>query len=231
ARGADAAPAEMRLPASLAAATVAAGLGLTAYGVSTRGYVQPPVPSVHQPPGSLGSPVSAHPGTQTRSLEPSQAPGPHSRPASVSIPAVSISSPLGPERGLNRDATIDDAPLTGSTWSLPWWFDGGPSPGQDGSAVLLGHVDSAEGAGHIGVFFRLGAVKPGDTITVKLADGRVTRWFVSSTILYSDHDFPDNLVYSRSGGPILRLVTCGGTFDQQTHHYESSVVVTALPIE
>jgi hypothetical protein len=145
------------------------------------------------------------------------APLARSAPVSIDIPALSISSSLGPARGLESSGAIDDAPLSGPSWSLPWWYDEGPAPGQDGSAVILGHVDSAIGTGGLGVFLRLGDVRPGESIDVGLADRSTTHWIASSTYLYSDAAFPDALVYSGSGRPTLRLVTCGGSFDWQTH--------------
>lgn len=122
-------------------------------------------------------------------------------PVSVTIPALGISSNLGPARGLNPDGTIDDAPLSGPTWSLPWWYEAGPAPGQMGSAVILGHVDSALGAGHLGVFFRLGNAAPGEAISVTMANGSVTSWDVASVHLYPDNLFP---MHSSTGAPIRR---------------------------
>jgi hypothetical protein len=68
---------------------------------------------------------------------------------------------------------------------------------------------------------------PGNAIQVKLANGVVTRWTAVSTALYEDSQFPNTSVYSQTGDPTLRLVTCGGRFNWATHHYESTVVVTA----
>jgi hypothetical protein len=148
-----------------------------------------------------------------------------SAPARLALPSLGISSPLGPARGLNPDGTVNDAPLTGPTWSLPWWYDVGPSPGQTGSAVILGHVDSALGG--LGVFFRLGDLRTGQGVDVTLANGTTTHWTVTSVHLYANAVFPDALVYARTGPPALRLVTCGGAFDGSTHEYESTLVVTA----
>jgi hypothetical protein len=150
-----------------------------------------------------------------------------SAPVSIDIPALSLSSDFGPARGVDSSGAIDDAPLSGPTWSLPWWYDEGPAPGQDGSAVILGHVDSAIGAGGLGVFFRLGDLRPGESLDVRLADGSVTHWVVTSRHLYGDAAFPDALVYGVAGPPTLRLVTCGGSFDWQTHLYQSALVVSA----
>jgi hypothetical protein len=209
---------ETRLLGVVAALLVAAGIGLAFLGITTPRYIQPPIAHTRLVASQRDLDPDA---SSTVALT-------RSAPVSISVPALGISSPLGPARGLNFNGTINDAALSGPTWSLPWWYDGGPSPGQAGSAVLLGHVDSAIGTGHLGVFFRLGDVTPGDRIIVTLANGSPTRWTAVSTVVYSDSRFPNPLVYSRTGRPTLRLVTCGGQFNWHTHRYESTVVVTAL---
>ena len=214
----------MRWLGSAAAFAVVSGIGLATFGLTSPPHVTPPAPrtAAHQRTtpvqGGTSRPVVA--GRPTVEASP---------PVSIAIPALGISSALGPQRGLTAAGTIDDAPLSGPTWALPWWYDNGPTPGEDGSAVILGHVDSAIGAGHLGVFFALGSLRPGQAITVDLSDGSVTRWVVTSVVLYPDSQFPDALVYAHSGSPVLRLVTCGGTFNSQTHGYESATVVTATP--
>lgn len=208
---------ETRLRAVIALELVASGFALSFLGITKSHYIQPPIPHVRHAPAQ---PYRGPDAVPTIALS-------RSEPVSLSIPSLGVSSPLGPARGLNDNGTIDDAPLSGPSWSLPWWYSGGPSPGQAGSAVLLGHVDSAVGAGHLGVFFRLGELVPGDTILVKLANGALTRWRAVSTALYEDKQFPDASVYSRTGNPKLQLVTCGGQFNWDTHHYESTLVVTA----
>ena len=208
---------ETKLRAVIALELVAAGFALSFLGITRSHYIQPPVPNAQH---AVSPPYRGPDAAPAIALS-------RSEPVSLSIPSLGISSPLGPARRLNDDGTIDDAPLSGPTWSLPWWYEGGPSPGQAGSAVLLGHVDSAVGAGHLGVFFRLGELVPGNAIQLKLANGVVTRWTAVSTALYEDSQFPDASVYSQTGAPTLRLVTCGGQFNWATHHYESTVVVTA----
>lgn len=202
----------------LAGAAVAAGVAFAAYGLARPARVTPPTPS-----------GSEAPSTPAATAPPVLSSAPRSAPVSIRIPAIGVSSKLGPSRGLNPDGTVNDAPLSGPIWSLPWWYDRGSAPGQAGSAVILGHVDSALGAGHLGVFFHLGELKPGDAISVTLQDGTTSDWTVISTALYPDQNFPDSVVYAHTGPPRLRLVTCGGNFDPATHSYESAVVVTATP--
>ncbi len=200
----------------VAASLVTGGLVLGGFGVLALKSPSPPAPAPGPQRGS-GSSALASSGPRPQA----------SPPARIEIPSLGVSSVLGPPRGLTPAGTIDDAPLSGPTWPLPWWYDGGPAPGQPGSAVILGHVNSAIGAGHLGVFFRLGDLKVGQTVAVVLADGVVTHWVVESDVMYPDAHFPDAVVYARSGPPTLRLVTCGGTYNWSTHVYESAVVVTA----
>jgi hypothetical protein len=235
------------LPA--AAVIGSAGLALSVYGISTPPHVQPPIsvalgsapaekslsPTHRALSRSTSSSASTTVPLPVRRERPhalvhkvaSREQEPRSAPARLALPSLGISSRLGPARGLNPDGTLNDAPLAGPTWSLPWWYDDGPSPGQSGSAVILGHVDSALGEGGLGVFFRLGDVLAGQRIDITLANRVTTHWSVTSVRLYADARFPDAVVYASTGPPVLRLVTCGGAFDWSTHEYESTVVVTA----
>jgi hypothetical protein len=48
---------------------------------------------------------------------------------------------------------------------------------------------------------------------------------VTGAASYLKAQFPAQQVYGRNGGSVLQLVTCGGTFDAQTGHYLSNIVV------
>jgi len=102
------------------------------------------------------------------------------------------------------------------------WYRYGPTPGQSGSAVLLGHVDSYRGPG---VFFNLKRLRAGAAIYVGLANGHTATFRVRRVVLYPKDAFPDELIYTKVGPPELTLVTCGGQFDFSTRSYESNVVV------
>jgi sortase (surface protein transpeptidase) len=103
------------------------------------------------------------------------------------------------------------------------WYRYGVTPGQIGSAVILGHVDSYLGPG---VFFEVKTLKAGDSLDLTLADGARTRFVVTEVVQYLKTAFPDRLVYGAHGtSRSLQLVTCGGAFDHATGHYLSNVVV------
>ena len=75
------------------------------------------------------------------------------------------------------------------------------------------------------MFFKLRSLVAGDLIDVNLADGETAQFKVSSVAMYLKTSFPDQAVYGSHGDSELQLVTCAGTFDTQTGHYLSNIVV------
>jgi hypothetical protein len=140
-----------------------------------------------------------------------------STPIALGIPAIGLQVSLS-ELGLNPDGTVQ----VPTDVQEPGWFHLGPSPGQLGSAVILGHVDSYLGPG---VFFQLAALLAGDQVEVSLADGVTAQFVVDTVVMYPKDQFPTSLVYASHGYRALQLITCGGTFDPETGHYLSNVVV------
>ena len=156
---------------------------------------------------------------------PAAAPGPGAvaapvRPVAVSIPALSVAGPL--------EELVAD-PATGELAApadpaRAGWYAAGVVPGDQGPAVIGGHVDSRSGPG---VFFRLRTLRPGDLVDVTRSDGRTVRFSVIAVALYPKDRFPTEAVYGPTSGPELRLVTCGGTFDRSARSYDDNVVVDA----
>jgi Sortase domain len=142
---------------------------------------------------------------------------PRSGPEKLEIPAIGVNIVVG-RLGLQPDGEVE-VPTTTHTVG---WFVNGVTPGQIGSAVILGHVDSYLGPG---IFFELKTLKANDMISVTLADGAVTRFRVNKVVQYAKTDFPDQLVFGSHGTRSLQLVTCGGPFDPSTGHYLANIVV------
>jgi sortase (surface protein transpeptidase) len=145
-----------------------------------------------------------------------------SLPVSVAIPAIGVDSRLL-YLGVNPDGSMQVPSLATSAGEAAW-YKYSVTPGQIGAAVIEGHVDSYSGPA---VFFRLGALRPGDAIDVRLADGVTAIFRVSGVRVYPKSGFPAAAIYSAPGYAGLRLITCGGDFDYATGHYLSSVVVFA----
>jgi len=145
-----------------------------------------------------------------------------SRPVHVDIPAIGVHARVI-ALGQNGDGSVQVPPL--SRPFLTGWFDRGPAPGQRGAAVLVGHVDSAL----VGpaVFYRLGDLRPGESVSILLADHRVAVFRIYSVATYPKDAFPSRRVYGNTAQPELRLITCGGPFDESTESYLDNTVVFA----
>ena len=137
---------------------------------------------------------------------------------SLRIPVIGVATTLG-QLGVNPDRTVQ----VPADFAQAGWFDLGPAPGQLGSAVILGHVDSYKGPA---VFFRLSSLRPGDQVEVALNNRTVAQFTVTTVTTYPKDQFPAELVYAPHGDSALNLVTCGGQFDTRTRSYLSNVVVT-----
>lgn len=143
-------------------------------------------------------------------------------PTAIDIPAIDVRSGLL-TLGLNRDGTIQVPPLFAKP-SKAAWYRYSVTPGQAGTSVIEGHIDTYQGPS---VFFRLGALRPGDKVDVTLADGMVAVFQVTGVRQYPKASFPALAFYGDTAYPSLHLITCGGKFDPATRQYLSSTVVYA----
>ncbi len=182
-------------------------------GLATVGVVV--ASQVHAPQPSAAAAGSDGPAGDGPSLE-------RSEPVSLAIPAIGVDSAVL-HLGLNADGTIQVPSLVTSA-GMAAWYKYSATPGQVGASVIEGHVDSTQGPA---VFFRLGALSPGDTIDVRLADGITAIFRVTGVREYAKSQFPAKAIYGATGYAALRLITCGGVFDYTTGHYLSSTVVFA----
>lgn len=126
-----------------------------------------------------------------------------STPVSITIPALDRTSELI-QTGMRADRTLEVPP--GAEGSPASWYDGSPTPGEIGSAVILGHVNSL--SDESGVFFELDTLVPGDEILVTRADGTTAVFEVDRLESFAKDAFPTREVYFPSPTPALRLITC-----------------------
>jgi len=202
-------------------------------GVTSLQSLSVPLESPAPSSALRASTANATPGTHAASVVSNPAPSAtvklsqvvplkfRSRPIHIGIPSLGVSASVS-ELGLNRDGSVQ----VPSNFHVPGWYKYGPAPGQRGSAVILGHVDSYKGAA---VFYRLKDLKLGSRVNVTLANRTVVRFTVIGLREYTKSNFPSRVVYGTRSYSALQLVTCGGTFDRATGHYESNIVAyTAL---
>jgi sortase (surface protein transpeptidase) len=197
----------------LAACALALALLVGCSGSGARHPEPSPPVSSSTPDGAASGADAARGFRSVRAYQPTPV------PVRVDIPRIGVASSLD-RLGRAPDRTVE-AP---SRWEVAGWYAPGPRPGDPGSAVILGHVDSKHGPA---VFFRLRELRRGDAVTIGRADGSRVRFIVQRTEQYPKDRFPTDDVYYPTLTPTLRLVTCGGDFDATAGHYRSNVIVFA----
>lgn len=144
-------------------------------------------------------------------------------PVSLEIPSIGVKTP-SVRVGLEDDGSME-IPEDVSTVG---WYELGVAPGEAGSAVLAGHVDSrSQGRG---AFFDLRELQVGDTATVRHEDGSASEWEVTGRTTYPKFEAPLPELFRRGGEPQLALITCGGEFDAGARSYAENVVVLLAPV-
>jgi LPXTG-site transpeptidase (sortase) family protein len=194
---------------ALAAAVVLGGVSAAASGLLRKGA---------GPEASWQAPVAgkvdpARPGPS--------APAPAGTPTRVRIPAIGVDAPLD-------DLHLDEAGTLAAPkeYQVPGWYADGTPPGDIGPAVIAGHVDSRTGPA---VFYRLAELKAGDRVEVARG-GRWLAFRVVSVDRVPKDRFPTARVYGPTPDRQLRLITCGGGFDESRLSYLDNVVVFAVAV-
>ncbi|GAA0390572.1 hypothetical protein GCM10009530_47230 [Microbispora corallina] len=144
-----------------------------------------------------------------------------SRPVKISIPSIGVKAKVGAV-GVQKSGEIQAPPL--SRPSLTGWYRLGPAPGDQGPAIILGHVNTRTGAA---VFSRLHELKRGNKISVLRADGKIAIFTVDGVEQVGKTTFPTKRVYGNTITASLRLVTCGGVFNAKRHSYTDNIIVYA----
>ncbi len=172
--------------------------------------------------GAAAASASASPsaGQGTPAARPVE-PMTRSDPERISIVRLDVNAPLVPV-GRASDGTV--ATPSFAQPHTAGWYSGSVTPGQQGTSVIVGHVDTPTGPA---VFYPLAVARPGDTVVVTRADHSVADFTVDAIKVIPRDDFDESQVYAATGRPEMRLITCGGTFDKVTQEYSSNVVVYA----
>lgn len=145
-----------------------------------------------------------------------------SAPTRVDIPSIDVHAPL---TDLDLDYRGDFEVPAAWRPHEAGWFEPGPTPGEFGPTVLLGHVDT-ERSGPA-VFYEVEELDEGDRIEVTREDGVVVAFAVTAVESYEKRDLPYEDVFGVEPVPALRLITCGGEFDRGSGGYTENLVIFA----
>ncbi len=143
-------------------------------------------------------------------------------PRTFRAPALQLRAPVVPV-GTDASGALDLPP---DTATLGWWV-GSALPGSTrGNVVLAGHIDTVEhGPGVMAAVVRQ---RVGARLQLVDRAGTTITYRVVAVRSYPKTALPA-AVFAGTGRPRLVLVTCGGTFDEERHHYSDNVVVYAEP--
>ncbi|MFJ6835034.1 class F sortase [Streptomyces sp. NPDC091209] len=177
----------------------------------------------------------AHPAGDARGPRPHRAPAarparpapppaslPRSRAASLRIPSLGLDAPVVGLR-LDRERRLTTPPMDEPT--LVGWYTDGPTPGERGTALVVGHRDTRTGPA---VFAPLERIRPGARVEARRVDGRTAVYTVDAVRTYAKAHFPDQEVYGNRGRPELRLITCGGAFDRKAGYAANLIAFAHL---
>ena len=142
-------------------------------------------------------------------------------PVRLQIPAIGVSTDLV-RLGLAPDGTME----VPKKWEEAGWYTRGPRPGENGPAVIAGHVDSTSGPA---VFFHLRDLRAGDKVLVTRADHSVVHFVIDRLQSFPKASFPTGAVFAPTPVPALRLITCTGPFDETARSYLENLVAFASP--
>jgi Sortase domain len=143
-------------------------------------------------------------------------------PVGVRIGTISVDSPVVPV-GVDPATAEFSVPIDPATVG---WYQHGPAPGAEGSAVLAGHLDWR---GEPGAFVHLADVHAGDVVEIAYQDGSFRSFAVTDVRLIPKASLPSDL-FARDGPSRLILITCGGDYDSDIRRYRHNVVATATPV-
>jgi LPXTG-site transpeptidase (sortase) family protein len=139
-------------------------------------------------------------------------------PVTLGIPAIDVEAPVVAV-GLTPDGAMESPEGRNEAG----WFEAGPMPGEEGSAVIAGHSGYRTGSA---LFDDLSEVGPGDWVFIVDETGSRVWFRVRETRLYDRAERPPE-VFASSEGEHLNLITCTGTWDAAAGTHSQRLVVFA----
>ncbi|MGW0882435.1 class F sortase [Streptomyces sp. NPDC002671] len=146
---------------------------------------------------------------------------PRSAPTRLVIPKISVNAPF---TALTINASGQLQPPPAGNTNLVGWYSDGAWPGEAGTSIIAGHIDTKTSAA---VFANLDELKRGDRFSVERADGHRADFVVDSAQTFEKDDFPSKRVYADTRRPEARLITCAGDYDHSAKDYTENLVVFA----
>lgn len=143
--------------------------------------------------------------------------------ASVSIPALGLADVTVGRYGLDAFGRLD---VPQDTATIGWNPAYNALPGEGGGTFLAAHY---EYGGRPGVFFKLSTLRSGDEVAVRLSDGSVHRYRVTSVVDYALGSIDMGaLLHVREGVESITLMTCSGPPNQGSYPLRTVVLAERI---
>ncbi|GEN55402.1 class F sortase [Halobacillus faecis] len=140
-------------------------------------------------------------------------------PDRIQIPSIHVDASIKalgytPEGGMAVPKTLVDV----------GWFEPGTMPGNQGNAVIAGHVD---GNSRPAVFYDLKDLNPGDEIHV-YGDHMKLTFEIIRMESYPYEDAPIREIFGPTNSHNLNLITCTGAYDKEASTYSERLAVFSV---
>lgn len=175
-----------------------------------------PLGSLPDPPPSQNSGTS---GSVARTV--TYRPGGH-----LIIPTIGINAPIEPV-GVLADGDL--AVPTQKPWDGVGWYRYGPYPGDQGSAVIDGHLDRPGGAP--AVFWKLRNLHSGDIVMVVNPGEKLLQFRVLKMKYYAPDAAPLHAIFDNKTGTFLNLITCAGHWIPSQHQTTLRLIIYTVLVE
>jgi len=141
-------------------------------------------------------------------------------PLRLLIPVIGVNAAVE-QVGITAAGDLDTPSL--SPWTDTGWYVNGPRPGEQGSAVIDGHLNQPGNAP--AVFWRLYQLRAGNEAIVVDSNGKVLRFLVIDVAYYTPQDAPYQLIFGNTSGKYLNLITCAGDWIPSLRQTSERLVV------
>ncbi|HLX59317.1 MAG TPA: class F sortase [Ktedonobacteraceae bacterium] len=170
-----------------------------------------------KPPGSLtGGTSSQTPGKSGSVSNPTTY-----RPGGrLIIPGIGVNASIEPV-GVLSDGNL--AVPTQKPWDGVGWYQYGPYPGDQGSAVIDGHLDRPGGSP--AVFWNLRNLHIGDMVMVVNPGEKSLHFRVINMKYYAPNNAPLQTIFENKMGIFLNLITCAGQWIPNQHQTTLRLVI------
>lgn len=166
------------------------------------------------------NPIQNEPATDIKSVDtpPMQEQAHSGLPTRLKIPSIDVDA-FVEYVGLTTDGSMD-VPKERANVA---WYNLGPRPGENGSAVIAGHYGWKDGK--ISAFDNLYKLRKGDKLYIEDDSGAVTTFVVREIRSYDPKADASDIFGSSDGKAHLNLITCEGVWNKIIKSYSERLVV------